>query len=172
MSEKIYITISNNIQNPDDIRGCCYSEENAKALVKEDTDDIITYPIEDSKMDEFDGDILSACTCKYYSPKLKAIVIMIHALYEMDGCSCGGLCHIVTDDDNYDDNNLYTILYECREEKNQDKIEVELVEAICKALLKLSIQERALVFSGFYSSCLCDMDNKCDDCCIEKGKLV
>lgn len=171
MSEKIYITIDDSIQNPDSIRGCAYSEENAKALIKEDTDDVVAYPIEDSRMDYFDGDALSVCSCKYYKPKLKAIVIMIHALYEMEGCSCGGICHVVTDDDNYDDGSLYFVLKECEKEENKDRVELELAEAICKALLGLTMQERALVFSGFYSSCLCDMNYECRKCSIEKGRI-
>lgn len=172
MIEKIYITIDDTIQNPDSIRGCAYSEKNAKALIKEDTDNVISCKIEDSRMDFYDGDNLSCCTCKYYSPKLKAITIMIHALYEMEGCVCGGICHIVTDDDNFDDGSLYCVLRECKKEENKDRIELELAEAICKALLKLTMQERALVFTGFYSNSLCNMDNKCDECDIEKGEQI
>lgn len=171
MHETIYITIDNSIQSPDTIRGIAYTKENALALCKEDTDDVVLYPIEDSRMSYYDGDVLDTCSCKYYKPKLKAIVIMIHALYEMEGCGCGGICHVILDNDNYDDHTIECVLKDCQKEENQDKLEIELAEAICKALLKLSMQERALIFSGFYSSYLCDMNNRCNKCSIEKGRV-
>lgn len=106
--------------------------------------------------------------CKYYSPKLEAIRIMISSLYEMDGCSCGGLCHIVTDDNNFDDDSLQVVINECDREENADRVEQGLVKLICQELLSLSIQERALLFSSYYAMCLCD--NECKTCNVEDGR--
>lgn len=170
-TETIWVTTKGNVKK-DDIIGCAYDKSNAEALFEKKDNHAYCTRVEDSRLDHFDGNNLIGCDCKYMSPKLKAVVVMIHALYELDGCDCGGICHIVTDEDNYDDDSIQCILEECKKPENIDCIELELAEAICKALLKLSMQERALIFSGFYTNCLCDMNFKCKECSIEKGEIA
>lgn len=83
--------------------------------------------------------------CKYYNKHLKTIKEYIHCLYGLEGCSCGGLCHIVVDDGNYDNNSLSWVLNECEKEENKNREELEITKLICNELLKLSINERALL---------------------------
>lgn len=106
--------------------------------------------------------------CKYYNPKLNMIRHLITCLYELDGCVCGGLCHIVTDDNNIDDDDLTFVIGECI--KEPDRLESGLCKLICEELLKLSMQQRALVFSSYYADVLCDHD--CKICEIEQGKII
>lgn len=83
---------------------------------------------------------------KYYHPKFTIVVDLIHILYDLDGCGCGGCCHIVTDDDNiYDDCLDYVIQY-CEEEENKDRIDKELSSTICKILKQMTFAQRALLF--------------------------
>lgn len=172
MCEKVYLVTAKSV-NPASIRGVVYKEDNAKALYLNDSvDHHFKVTVEDSRMENYVESNLEACDCKYYSPKLKAILSMIHALYEIDGCCCGGICHIVTDDDNYDDDDLDFVINECHKEENKDRLELELAEAICIAMKKLSMPERALLFSGFYGNCLCDSNHECKNCCIEKGEKI
>ena len=51
-------------------------------------------------------------------------------------------------------------------EENQDREEIGIAKLICEELLKLSIQERALLFSSYYSY---RCDGNCKNCPIEKG---
>lgn len=173
--EKVWL-VADEAVNLNEIRGVVYNEKNAPAIYKDPKDQHFQVLVEDSRMENYDDSNLEVCTCKYNTPemkpKLQAIVIMIHALYEMDGCSCGGICHIVTDDDNFDDHSLNVVISECHKKENQDRPEIELAEAICLALKKLSLQERALVFSSFYTGSLCDNDHKCEGCWIERGENI
>ena len=103
--------------------------------------------------------------CKYYKPHLETIRQLVSCLYDLDGCACGGLAHIVTDDNNLDDDIQWVIEY-CDREGNKDRTERGLVKLICEELLKLSMQERILVMEPYIAlSC----DGKCEKCDIHKG---
>lgn len=78
-----------------------------------------------------------------------------------------GLCHIVTDEDNYDNGSLLWVLEECEKEENKNREELEITKLICKELLKLSMNERNLLFNSFYYDFDCFSNNKCKDCLIE-----
>lgn len=106
--------------------------------------------------------------CKHYTPKVAAIKTMISALYDIEGCICGGIAHIVVDDDNFEDHHLQFVIDECNKEENKDRLEVGLAKLICEELLKLPMQTRALLFSGYYSfACDCN----CNECSINKGSI-
>ena len=107
--------------------------------------------------------------CKHYKPHLETIRELISCLYNLDGCACGGLAHIVTDDNNIDDDDLQWVLEYCDREENKDRTERGLVKLICEELLKLSMPERVLLFSSYYSLAICDKN--CDTCPINKGNL-
>ena len=93
-----------------------------------------------------------------YNPKMKIIKNMIHTLYELPDCSCGGCCHIVTDDENIRDSDLHSVINYCKD--NSNKIDTELSSWICQLMLQLTIEQRALLFVSmnneidieFYSS--------------------
>ena len=106
--------------------------------------------------------------CKHFNKHLLSIANLIGCLYDMEGCLCGGLAHVVVDDDNFEDPAIDFVLNLCEQEENKDKDELELVKLICKELKKLPIQQRALLFSSYYSY---RCDNNCENCMIHKGKL-
>ena len=81
---------------------------------------------------------------KYYHPKFKIVADMIHILYNLDGCCCGGLCHIVTDDNNINNSSLECVIKMCNE--NKDEIDSELSKTICELLLQMSIEQRIILF--------------------------
>lgn len=81
---------------------------------------------------------------KYYHPKFKIVADMIHTLYNLDGCACGGNCHIVTDDNNIRNSDLEFVIKYCDE--NKDSIDCELSRTICEILLQMTIEQRIILF--------------------------
>lgn len=108
--------------------------------------------------------------CHYYKKHMETIRELIGCLYRLDGCACGGLAHVVTDDDNFQDNHIDAVLEQCELDEYADREEVGLVKLIMQELKKLSIQERALFFSSYYTYAICDHD--CNICPIEKGVQI
>lgn len=106
--------------------------------------------------------------CKYYKPHMNTIRELISCLYELEGCCTGGLAHIVTDDNNIDDDDIQWVLDECDKEENKDRTERGLVKLICEELLKLTIQERIYLFSHYHGTIMCL--RKCCECHISKGQ--
>lgn len=107
--------------------------------------------------------------CNYYTDHLEILRSLISALYDLDGCACGGLGHVVIDEDNIDDESIKSTIEYCDEEQNKDRNERGLVKLICEELLKLSMQERVLLFSTYYG--LVNCNNDCENCNIYKGIL-
>ena len=105
--------------------------------------------------------------CTYFTNRLITIAKLIECLYELEGCICGGLAHVVLDDDNFDDNSINFVLELCNQEENKDEEEAGLAKLICEELKKLSIQQRALLFSSYYSY---KCDGNCKDCPIARGE--
>lgn len=80
-----------------------------------------------------------------YNPKMQIIVELIHLLYDLPECGAGGCCHIVTDDDNIDDDDLKWVIEYCQKDDN-DHIDKELSRTICELLLQLSHEQRICLF--------------------------
>lgn len=83
-----------------------------------------------------------------WNPKIPIIVGMIHTLYNLDECGTGGLCHIVTDDDNIKDDDLQWVIDYCKKPENADRVDAELSSWICELMLQLTLEQRAAMF-GF-----------------------
>ncbi len=81
-----------------------------------------------------------------WNPKMPIIVGLIHTLYDEAECSSGGLCHIVTDDDNLNDHSLKFVIDYCKRPENADSIDVELSSWICELMLQLDLEQRAGLF--------------------------
>lgn len=81
-----------------------------------------------------------------WNPKIPIIEGMIHTLYDQPCCSCGGLCHIVTDDDNIRDEDLKFVIEYCEREENASRPDKELSSWICQLLLQLTFEQRAGLF--------------------------
>ena len=80
-----------------------------------------------------------------YKPKCEVISMLIHLLYELDGCSCGGLCHIVTDDNNIHDDDLEFVIDYCKQDENKDCIDKEISSLICSLMLELTFEQRVVL---------------------------
>lgn len=108
--------------------------------------------------------------CKYYDPRLNMVRELISCLYQIEGCSCGGLAHVMVDDNNFTDSTIKCVRKCCDEEP--DKLEVGLVRLICDEMEKLSLQQRALLFTSYYSYPICSGEGTICECCrIEKGEM-
>ena len=81
-----------------------------------------------------------------YNPKMKIIVDLIHLLYELPDCGAGGCCHIVTDDNNIDDEDLCWVMDYCKRPETNERIDRELSYAICDMLLQLTREQRICLF--------------------------
>ena len=103
--------------------------------------------------------------CKYYNKHMETLLEYFAAIYKLDGCGCGGLLHVLLDDDNYD---LYTIewtLKQCEAEENKDKEEAPLGALICRELMKLSTIERAVLFALFNGETIsCPLEDDEENC--------
>ena len=87
--------------------------------------------------------------CKYFDTEMILIVQMISFLYDdLEEC-CGGLCHIVTDDDNIEDHSLQFVIEECSKEENKDRNDARVAKYICESMLKLTMMQREFLF-GLY----------------------
>lgn len=83
---------------------------------------------------------------EYWHDKFPIVQDMINILYNY--CPTGGCCHIVTDDDNIDDESLDFVINYSQEEENKDSIESELCIAICKILKSMTLSQRIVLFDG------------------------
>ena len=81
-----------------------------------------------------------------YKSKYEVISKLIHLLYDLPGCGTGGMCHIVTDDDNIYDEDLKFVIEYCNREENKDRIDKEISILICSLLLELSFEKRVILF--------------------------
>ena len=105
--------------------------------------------------------------CKYYRPYMDNLKNLCELLYELPECGCGGMLHIVLDDDNLEDDDIYYCLKECV--IHPEKPESALGIVICNELLKMTMEER-LVFDWYWTDgdVLCPTSLSCKDCrCLE-----
>lgn len=82
-----------------------------------------------------------------YDNKMFIIAKCIHILYDLPECACGGCCHIVTDDDNIDDDDLKWVIEYCSSDETLGRCDRELSKFICELLLQLSYEQRVLLFT-------------------------
>lgn len=82
---------------------------------------------------------------KYWNPKFEVIGRLIEILYDLPECSCGGCCHIVTDDNNIRDSDLEFVIEYC--DQNKDRIDSEISRLIALLLLDFTIEQRVILFT-------------------------
>lgn len=102
--------------------------------------------------------------CRYYNPRIKTIKAYVQCLYELDGCACGGLLHILLDEDNIYDKDILYCLGECI--KHPEKEESKIGQLICEEYLKLSLDQRKYLVSylnGFEDG-TCTVEMSCETC--------
>lgn len=103
--------------------------------------------------------------CKYYTKRIETIKAYISCLYDMhDGEFCtGGLLHIVTDDGNLEDHHIKHCLNGCNNHPESE--EAEIGKLICNELLKLSMEQRRLVYEpDWVVDAFCEGRDHCDEC--------
>ena len=103
--------------------------------------------------------------CKYYIKRIDTIKAYISCLYDMhDGEFCtGGNLHIVTDDGNLEDHHIKWCLDRC--ENSPDREDSEIGKLICTELLKLSMEQRRLVYEPeWVVDAFCKLGTSCDEC--------
>ena len=103
--------------------------------------------------------------CKYYNKHLETIRAYISCLYGLDdgNCCTGGLLHIVTDDGNLEDHHIKWCLEECNNHPECE--ESEIGKLICNELLKLSMEQRRLVYEpDWVVDINCPGHDRCDEC--------
>lgn len=166
MGNMVYITYENSPRGP--VTGVYANKKLAEKerAERHDLDLIDSYELKGCKEDLFDLSINEECC--HYIKRIDTIRILIRSLYDIEGCTCGGLAHVVVDDDNFDDDTIDFVLLECDKEENKNREEVGLVKLICNELKKLTMQQRALLFTS-YMSFNCDKD--CKECPINNGKI-
>lgn len=105
--------------------------------------------------------------CKYYDKHLDTIREYIGCLYSLDGCGCGGLLHILLDDDNYDDDDITYCLKECL--SHPEREEAAIGQLICNEYLKLPMEQRRLLCNTYIGHWSCFNDGECNGCFIASG---
>lgn len=81
-----------------------------------------------------------------YKPFYYPLVTMIRLLYELPECGCGGLGHVVLDDNNIDTVSIQHTIHWTTEDENVSRVEAPLVKCIMEYLLQMTEDERAVVF--------------------------
>lgn len=87
----------------------------------------------------------------------------IGALYNLEGCSAGGLLHILLDDDNYNDDDICWCLKECLNHPEREESK-KIGKLICEEYLSLPMEKMRLLCStyiGHYSCFDCSRHNEC-----------
>lgn len=106
--------------------------------------------------------------CKYYIKRIQTIKDLISCLYRLDdgNCCTGGLLHIVTDDGNLEDSHIQWCLERCEVETERE--EAGLGKLICNELLKLTMEQRRLVYEPDWRvEDYCSGTDYCDECPIQ-----
>ena len=81
-----------------------------------------------------------------YHPNMPICIILTHALYCLPDCGCGGMAHVVIDDENLGDFYIDSTIADCESEEYADRPERFLVCAIMKYLKQMSIEQRFLMY--------------------------
>ncbi len=105
--------------------------------------------------------------CKHYDKHLDTIREYIGALYNLEGCSSGGILHILLDDDNYDDDDICWCLKECL--NHPEREESKIGKLICEEFLSLPMEKRRLLCSPYIGHYSCLNCGHCDECFIQIG---
>ena len=108
----------------------------------------------------------------YYHKNFSLLKVLINALYELPNCASGGICHIVTDEDNVRDADLSYVLGECYGNDSfwNGHIEKPLGALICKLFLEMEYKQRVCFVQ--LMSCVGDDNLDTDECIKEWGKII
>lgn len=99
--------------------------------------------------------------CKYYNKNMDYLLNLCKTLYSLPDCGCGGLLHILLDDDNYEDSNIRFCLKECLQHPEHPSSTLGIL--ICTEYLKMSMEERS-VFDSYWNGNMLDCCGNCNEC--------
>ena len=108
--------------------------------------------------------------CKFYTPHMETIQRYIECLYSIEGCSCDGLLHVLTDDGNIQDHDIDWCLEYIEQEENRGREEYEISKLICQEMKKLSLPQRELLINFGPYSFICNEPHRCCECDILEEK--
>lgn len=92
-----------------------------------------------------------------WSPQIEIVKHLIEVLYSIPSGCAGGCCHIVTDDDNIEDDDIKWVINYC-ETDGKNRPDAKLSKIICEYLLELNYEQRALMFSFMNTGMSNDLD--------------
>lgn len=81
-----------------------------------------------------------------YHYAMAIVMPLIHVLYGVEGCSDGGLAHVVVDDTNVDDNDIGSTITLANDEENKDRPERLLVICIMEYMKLMTVEQRELLY--------------------------
>ena len=83
-----------------------------------------------------------------YHRKTPLVIALIHALYELPDCGCGGIAHVLIDDENVTDDDITWMMEKINsdDERYTGSIERDLVELLCKELSEMTFEQRLAIF--------------------------
>ena len=103
--------------------------------------------------------------CRYWSEEIGEICSLVKYLYDDLHEGAGGMLHIVLDDCNIDDDDLEWCLEYCDKEENRDRHDKEICIEIAQRMLRLSREERMLIYYQWDGE-FCG--ENCDKCVITR----
>jgi len=105
--------------------------------------------------------------CKYWNIEVERTLNLIGILYDVYEEVCGGMLHIVTDDDNIEDGHIEYCIGYANESDNRNRKDYKITIAIAERYLKHSMKERMLLTYCFMN---CNKDKmNCEKCFVELG---
>lgn len=81
-----------------------------------------------------------------YHPNMPICLMITWTIYTLDGCSCGGMAHVVVDDENLCDACIDATRVDCDKPENKGRIERYLVEALMDYLKPMTLKQRFLMY--------------------------
>ena len=94
-----------------------------------------------------------------WSYQIEIIKHLIEVLYSIPSGCVGGCCHIVTDDDNIEDDDLKWVINYC-ETDGKNKPDAKLSKIICEYLLELDYEQRVVLFAFMNDGVANDLDEQ------------
>jgi hypothetical protein len=81
-----------------------------------------------------------------WHPNIPICLMLTWAIYTLDWCSCGGMAHVVVDDENLDIACINATLADCDKPENKDRPERHLVVALMKYMQEMTLKQRYLMY--------------------------
>lgn len=81
-----------------------------------------------------------------YHPNMPICLMLTWTIYTLEGCSCGGLAHVVVSDENLNIACINATLVDCGKPENKDRPERLLVGALMEYMREMTLKQRFLMY--------------------------